>query len=39
MGRHAGVIQFEAISHPLLRYVGNPVLSLYWRLVRRLIAW
>ena len=39
MGRFAGVIQFEAIDHPLLTYIGNPILNLYWRVVRKLIIW
>ena len=39
MGRFAGVIQFDAVSHPLLRYIGNPILSLYWWIVRKLIVW
>lgn len=35
----AGVIVFAEIRHPLLRYLFNPLLALYWLIVRRLIAW
>lgn len=34
-----GQIHFEAVDHPLLRYVANPILGAYWRMARRLIIW
>lgn len=37
--RFAGRIVFAEADHPALRYVFNPLLSLYWALVRRLIVW
>ena len=39
MGRFCGTIQFEAVQNPLLTYVGNPILGLYWLIVKRLIVW
>jgi GT2 family glycosyltransferase len=35
----AGVITFGPVSPWLLTRIGNPVLSAYWRLVRRLLCW
>jgi GT2 family glycosyltransferase len=35
----AGAIDSPQLTHPLLRYVANPVLSLYWAIARRLIFW
>ncbi|OGG89684.1 hypothetical protein A3C68_01980 [Candidatus Kuenenbacteria bacterium RIFCSPHIGHO2_02_FULL_42_29] len=32
-----GTIEFQAIKNPLLDYVGNPVLNLYFKLIERLI--
>lgn len=39
LSRFAGTIEYEGVDHPLLRYVGNPVLGLYWAIARRLICW
>ena len=38
--RHfTGRVTFAEADHPLLRYVFNPLLWLYWALVRGLIVW
>lgn len=34
-----GVIDFQQINNPVLKYIANPILNLYWTLVRRLIIW
>ncbi|MDP2944704.1 MAG: glycosyltransferase family 2 protein [bacterium] len=33
----AGRIEFQEIANPLLKYFGNPLMDLYWRLIRRII--
>lgn len=35
----SGTVDFEAIDSPLLKYVGNPILGLYWAIVRCVIVW
>lgn len=35
----AGQIHFEAIDHPLWRWVGNPLFDAIWSVVRPLIRW
>ena len=35
----AGHVAFPEINHPLLQYVGNPLLAAYWTLARLLIVW
>ncbi|MFA6534246.1 MAG: glycosyltransferase family 2 protein [Patescibacteria group bacterium] len=32
-------IQFQEINNPLLKYIGNPVMKIYWQIVKRLIVW
>ncbi|OGL72382.1 hypothetical protein A3D72_00930 [Candidatus Uhrbacteria bacterium RIFCSPHIGHO2_02_FULL_57_19] len=32
-------ISYQEISNPLLKYVGNPLMKLYWAIVRPLIRW
>lgn len=32
----SGKLEFSEVENPLLRYVANPVLNLYWRLVKKL---
>lgn len=32
-----GQINFQEINNPLLRYIANPILGLYWRLVKLII--
>lgn len=32
-----GRIEFQEIANPLLKYFGNPLMNLYWRLIRRII--
>lgn len=36
-----GEIIFEEknINHPLLIYIGNPILSFYWRIIKKIIIW
>jgi len=36
---HVGRIDHPGLSSPLLRYIGNPLLSAYWSVVRRLLFW
>ncbi len=31
----AGKLEFSEIDNPLLRYVANPILSFYWRLIKK----
>lgn len=33
------LFQEEAVEHPLLKYVANPVFAAYWWVVRKLIWW
>ena len=35
----AGDIHFDAIDHPLLRHVANPILGAWWKLVRKIMWW
>ncbi len=35
----ATVVAYQEVDSPLLRYVGNPVMTLYWRLCRLLLWW
>ncbi len=37
--RFTGTVRFAELDHPLLRYVLNPLLGLYWLVVRALIVW
>ncbi len=37
--RFMGKIEFQELENPILRYIANPVLSLYWQLVKNLIQW
>lgn len=39
MGGFAGKVEFETVDHPLLRYVGNPLLSTYWQVARAFLFW
>ncbi len=39
LSRHAGRIDFPPVEHPLLRYLGNPLLDIYWRIARKIIFW
>jgi len=32
-------IQFQEISNPVLKYLGNPICQLYFRLIKRVISW
>lgn len=33
----SGRIEFQEIANPLLKYIANPLMSLYWSLVKRII--
>lgn len=33
----AGKIEFQEIANPLLKYIANPLLGLYWNLVKKII--
>lgn len=35
----SGTIDFDGLDGPLLRYVVNPLLAAYWRLIRPVIRW
>jgi len=35
----AGVVDFQQIENPVLKYIANPFFNLYWQIVRRLIVW
>jgi len=37
--RFAGNVVFAEIRNPVLRYICNPLLGLYWFIVRALIVW
>ena len=37
--RFVGKIEFQDIQNPLLRYIVNPVFSLYWQIVKKIIFW
>src|SRR3989344_1894497 len=37
--RFTGQIKFQEIGNPLLKYLVNPLLNLYWRIVRVLVWW
>jgi hypothetical protein len=39
VGGFAAEIVFREVDHPLLRYVANPLLRLYWMLAKRLLRW
>lgn len=32
-------ISYQEIDNPLLRYVGNPLMKLYWSIIRPIIRW
>lgn len=34
-----GKVEFEDLDHPFLKYVANPVFSIYWWVVRKIIIW
>lgn len=35
----SGKIDFQEINNPVLKYVGNRLLNMYWQIVRKLIFW
>lgn len=37
--RFVGKIEFQDLSNPLLRYIANPILNLYWQIVKKIIWW
>lgn len=34
-----GRVLFQEISSPVLKYIANPLLNLYWRIIKILIVW
>lgn len=34
-----GIVDFQQIENPVLKYIANPIFDLYWRLIRKLIIW
>ncbi|MFH1233530.1 MAG: glycosyltransferase family 2 protein [Patescibacteria group bacterium] len=34
-----GVIDFQQIENPVLKYIANPIFNLYWQIVKRIIFW
>ncbi|MFH1522878.1 MAG: glycosyltransferase family 2 protein [Patescibacteria group bacterium] len=34
-----GKVLFQEIDNPVLRYIGNPILNIYWQVVKRIIWW
>ncbi len=34
-----GKVEFQEIDNPVLKYIANPILNAYWRLVKKLIIW
>ncbi|MFA5022256.1 MAG: glycosyltransferase family 2 protein [Patescibacteria group bacterium] len=39
IARFTGKIEFQDIQNPLLKYIANPVLNLYWQIIKKLIWW
>lgn len=35
----SGRVDFQEIENPLLKYVGNPLMNIYWQVAKRLIFW
>lgn len=37
----AGKIEFEdkSINNPVLKYIGNPLMNIYWQVIKRIIFW
>ncbi len=37
----AGKVEFEdkSINNPLLKYIGNPLMNIYWQVIKRIIFW
>jgi GT2 family glycosyltransferase len=36
---YSGKILFQEINNPVLKYIANPILSVYWWVAKRLIIW
>jgi GT2 family glycosyltransferase len=37
MKNFVGWIEFQEINNPLLKYIGNPIMKIYWRIIKVLI--
>jgi len=37
----AGKVEFEdkSINNPVLKYIGNPLMNVYWQVIKRIIFW
>jgi len=34
-----GIVQFEDLKNPLLLYIANPIINVYWLLIKKIILW
>ena len=34
-----GIVDFQQIENPVLKYIANPIFNLYWQIIRKLIIW
>jgi len=34
-----GVVDFQQINNPVLKYIANPIFNLYWQIIKKLIVW
>jgi len=34
-----GKFNFEGFTHPLIKYIVNPILGIYWKIIRKIIQW
>lgn len=39
MERMVGKIEFQAVDNFLLKYIGNPILNLYFKIIKLLVRW
>ena len=39
ISRFVGKIEFQDLKNPLLNYIANPILDLYWQLVKKIVWW
>lgn len=35
----SGLILFQEIANPVLKYIANPILNFYWQIVKKVIIW
>ncbi|MBU0879367.1 hypothetical protein KKH00_00965 [Patescibacteria group bacterium] len=34
-----GIIDFQEIENPVLKYIANPLFNVYWSVVKKIIIW